>query len=225
MDRKKRNKRDIRNVNGEKTQSLSVKINCPGNNTIIIKSNGGNIEIKANNPRKETSYHRKAKKQMELVDTMQKPNTTTPIENTAKKVENVTEKKHQQKNVKIQHTTSDKVVKPKALLAEINRPKRKQKKDKKDTMASSKENKPNEINEFKEVLYKIFTGYRHMTAKIEKELHKLGFIILRHNKHLILSIVLNEQQYTFPLSATASDRKYGHIIVSKIINTINQKKY
>ncbi len=74
----------------------------------------------------------------------------------------------------------------------------------------------------REILKKIFTGYRHMTAKIEKELHKLGFIILRHNKHLILSIVLNEQQYTFPLSATASDRRCGHRIVTKIMKVINE---
>ena len=109
-------------------------------------------------------------------------------------------------------------------MAEINKPKRKQENDKKNKKTVTKANNPNKMNELKKMLDKIFTGYRHMTTNIGKKLNKLGFIILRHNKHLILSIVSNEQPHTISLSATASDNRCGYKIVSTIINTINQSK-
>lgn len=217
MARKKRNKQNSPNATGRKAIETRIKINCLSDNAIIIKKTGENIKVKANNPR-ETSYNRKAKKQDDFVDTMQKNNSTTSIENPTKKAE----KTCQQKNVNVPYSINNRVVNPKAILAEINKPKRKQKKVKKNTMTITKANNLNKINEFKKMLDKIFIGYRHMTAKIEKELNKLGFIILRHNKHLILSIVLNKQPRSITLSATASDKRCGHRIVTKIMKVVTE---
>ena len=220
MARKKRIKQDTQNATGRKAKETRVKINCLSDNAIIIKNTGENIKVKANNTR-ETIYRRKAKKQVEFEDTMRNPNPTTSTENTAKNGEKVTEKKLQQIDVNVQHSIDDKVIKPKAILAEINKPNRKQKKDKKDTMSGTKANKPNRINELKKMLYKIFIGYRHMTATIEKKLKQLGFSIKRKKNHLILTLLFNGNEHTFTISTSASDNLCGYKIVSTIINTIS----
>lgn len=220
MARKKRIKQDTQNATGREAKETRVKINCLRDNAIIIKKPGENIKVKANNPR-ETSYRRKAKKQVEFEDTMRNPNFTTSIENTAKNSEKITEKKRQQIDVNVHHYINDKVVKPKAILADINKPKRTQKKDKKDIISGSKTNKSNRINEFKKMLYKIFIGYRHMTATIEKKLKQLGFSIKRKKNHLILTLLFNGNEHTFTISTSASDNLCGYKIVSTIINTIS----
>lgn len=89
MARKKRNKQDSSNATGRKAIETRGKINCLSDNAIIIKNT--REKIKANNPC-ETNYRRKAQKREDFVNTMQKNNTITSIENSAKIVEKTTEK-------------------------------------------------------------------------------------------------------------------------------------
>ena len=74
---------------------------------------------------------------------------------------------------------------------------------------------------FKNNLKAIFTGYRHMTGKIKKELNKLGISIKRQRKHLILVLPYDGNTYSFIISKSASDYRCGHKIVSTIMNAIN----
>lgn len=79
-----------------------------------------------------------------------------------------------------------------------------------------------EKREFRNRLKKVFTGYRHLTAKIEKQLRELGFNIIRHNKHIMLSLVYNQHYFQFALSVTASDYRTGDVMVTKIMKEINK---
>lgn len=218
MRKKKRNKQDVPNIVGRKAK---IRINCLSDNVIIIKNDGDNVRIKIDNQSKDISYRRTTKKHVERMSIKQMSDATTSAEDTVKIVYQTKVIDRAQKEGNKQETICAKTINPNAILAGINRPKRKYKKDKKDTMTGAKANKPAKTNEFRKELQEIFIGYRHMTGKIEKELNRMGFSIKRKRKHIILMLAYNENIYTFTISVSASDNRCGHKIVSTIINTIS----
>ena len=216
MARKNRNKQDHQNTVGRKTKETKFKINCLSENVIIIRNNGKSVKVKADNQIKEISYRKKPKKLVGFLDAIQSSNTIT-----TKDIINNIEEGSSQKKANISHALDERVVNPNAILADINRPKRKHKKGKKYTMTGAKANKPNKTNELRKELHEIFVGYRHMTGKIENKLNRMGFSIKRKRNHIILSLPYNGKIHTFTISISASDNRCGYKIVSNIMNAIN----
>lgn len=67
----------------------------------------------------------------------------------------------------------------------------------------------------KEYLYKIFTGYRKMNARLKKSLTTLGIILVYGKKHIRL--YKNGKSVSIP--STSSDVRAGRNIASIIYNT------
>jgi len=78
-----------------------------------------------------------------------------------------------------------------------------------------------DAKEFRENLKNTFKGYRHLNGKVQKGLHKMGFVVKRKGKHAILTLSYNDKTYSFTISVTASDSRCGYKIVSTIMNAIN----
>ena len=71
---------------------------------------------------------------------------------------------------------------------------------------------------FKQKLKKLFRGYRTMTPKLEAQLKKLGFCIIRRKRHVILSYEKDGvKPVHITVSSTSSDRRAGLNMASTIV--------
>jgi len=77
-----------------------------------------------------------------------------------------------------------------------------------------------ELIQLREQLKVIFRGYKKINASMEKKLKELGFVIVRKNKHYILSYTLCGKDLRIEVACTPSDFRSGIKKVSDIIYVI-----
>ena len=70
---------------------------------------------------------------------------------------------------------------------------------------------------FRNELKRIFIGYKRLTPQIEADLQRLGISVGRKKNHVVLFIANESGTYSVPISSTASDKREGLNIVSKIV--------
>lgn len=76
-------------------------------------------------------------------------------------------------------------------------------------------------NDFRAELKRIFTGYKHMTARIESELQKLGISVSRKRNHAILQVPNGSGYRSVSVSVSGSDKRAGLNVVTEICRAMS----
>lgn len=76
--------------------------------------------------------------------------------------------------------------------------------------------------QFKKELQGIFRGYKNITSKMENQLKRMGFVLVRNHTHCVLEYVINGKKCVFVIAKTPSDGRAGLNVASKICMTLTK---